>query len=105
MSPPTAARRTSRTFRFPSGLTEEKVARLNATTFDDFVKYLPTVTAHGVGPGQNNIYVRGLATGEGAIQGSGITGSFPNVALYLDEQSAQLPYRNLRRSEYAISAA
>jgi len=76
-------------------LTGETLARLNATTFDDFVKYLPTVTAHGVGPGQNNIYVRGLATGEGGIQGSGITGSFPNVALYLDEQSAQLPYRNL----------
>ncbi len=76
-------------------LTGETLAELNATTFDDFVKYLPTVTAHGVGPGQNNIYVRGLATGEGGIQGSGITGSFPNVALYLDEQSAQLPYRNL----------
>jgi len=71
------------------------LAQLNATTFDDYVKYLPTVTAHGAGPAQNNIYVRGLATGEGAIQSSGINGTFPNVAVYLDEQSAQLPYRNL----------
>jgi iron complex outermembrane recepter protein len=76
-------------------LTGATLAQLNATTFDDYVKYLPTVTAHGVGPGQNNIYVRGLATGETGIQGSGINGSFPNVAVYLDEQSAQLPYRNL----------
>ncbi len=76
-------------------LTGNTLAQLNATTFDDYVKYLPTVTAHGVGPGQNNIYVRGLATGEGAIQGSGANGTFPNVAVYLDEQSAQLPYRNL----------
>ena len=43
-------------------LTGETLAKLNATTFDDVVKYLPAVTAHGVGPGQNNIYVRGLAT-------------------------------------------
>jgi outer membrane receptor protein involved in Fe transport len=76
-------------------LTGETLARLNATTFDDFVKYLPAVTAHGVGPGQNNIYVRGLGTADVGIQGSGFIGGFPNVALYLDEQSAQLPGRNL----------
>jgi iron complex outermembrane recepter protein len=76
-------------------LTGAKLAKLNATTFDDFVTYLPGVTAHGVGPGQNNIYVRGLATGAGAIQSSGVIGSFPNVAVYLDEQSTQLPNRNL----------
>jgi iron complex outermembrane recepter protein len=76
-------------------LTGETLAKLNTTTFDDFVKYLPGVTAHGVGPGQNNIYVRGLATATTGIQGSGYLGGFPNVALYLDEQSAQLPNRNL----------
>jgi len=76
-------------------LTGGMLAQLNATTFDDYVKYLPTVTAHGVGPGQNNIYVRGLATGETGIQGSGVNGAFPNVAVYLDEQSTQLPHRNL----------
>jgi iron complex outermembrane recepter protein len=75
-------------------LTGATLAKLNVTTFDDFVTYLPGVTAHGVGPGQNNIYVRGLATGAGGIQSSGVIGSFPNVAVYLDEQSAQLPSRN-----------
>ena len=76
-------------------LTGETLAKLNATTFDDFVKYLPGVTAHGVGPGQNTIYVRGLGTTVGGMQGSGVVGTFPNVAVYLDEQSAQLPDRNL----------
>jgi iron complex outermembrane receptor protein len=76
-------------------LTGEMLAKLNATTFDDFVKYLPGVTAHGVGPGQNTIYVRGLGTTVGGIQSSGVVGTFPNVAVYLDEQSAQLPDRNL----------
>ncbi len=76
-------------------LTGVTLARLNATTFDDFVTYLPGVIAHGVGPGQSNIYVRGLATGAGGEQLTGVIGSFPNVAVYLDEQSAQLPSRNL----------
>jgi outer membrane receptor protein involved in Fe transport len=76
-------------------LTGETLAKLNASTFDDFVKYLPAVTAHGVGPGQNNIYVRGLGTAAAGLQGSGWGGIFPNVAVYLDEQSAQLPGRNL----------
>jgi iron complex outermembrane receptor protein len=76
-------------------LTNATLARLNATTFDDFVSYLPGVTSHGVGPAQNSIYMRGLGTGEYANQASGTNGSFPNVAIYLDEQSAQLPGRNL----------
>ncbi|MEA3179138.1 MAG: hypothetical protein QOI59_2661, partial [Gammaproteobacteria bacterium] len=76
-------------------LTGDVLAKLNATTFDDFVSYLPGVTAHGVGPGQNNIYVRGLGAAVGGVQSSGVLGTFPNVAVYLDDQSAQLPSRNL----------
>ena len=76
-------------------MTEATLARLNVATFDDFVTFLPGVTAHGVGPGQSSIYVRGLATNTGNVQASGAIGSFPNVAVYLDEQSAQLPNRNL----------
>src|SRR6266436_7505331 len=76
-------------------LTGETLTQLNVTTFDDFVKYLPNVMSAGSGPGQNNIYMRGLSTGSGLVPGSGAVGSFPNVAVYLDEQSAQLPDRNL----------
>jgi outer membrane receptor protein involved in Fe transport len=76
-------------------LTNTTLARLNVSTLDDLVSYLPGVTTHGVGPAQNSIYVRGLGTGEAGVQGSGFSASFPNVAVYLDEQSAQLPGRNL----------
>jgi iron complex outermembrane receptor protein len=76
-------------------LTNAALSRLNVATFDDLVSYLPGVTAHGVGPSQNNIYIRGLGTGDFANQAAGSNGSFPNVAIYLDEQSAQLPGRNL----------
>lgn len=76
-------------------LTETTLARLNATTFEDFVTYLPGITAHGVGPSQNTLYVRGLGTTSGGVQSAGVIGTFPNVSVYLDEQAVQLPQRNL----------
>jgi iron complex outermembrane receptor protein len=76
-------------------LTAAALSNLNITTFDDLVSHLPGVTTHGVGPSQNNIYIRGLGTGEYSNQAAGSNGSFPNVAIYLDDQSAQLPGRNL----------
>jgi outer membrane receptor protein involved in Fe transport len=77
-------------------LTADTLADLNATTFDDFLRYLPGVTAQGVGPGQNNIYIRGLSTPGGALlQSSGTFGASPGVAVYLDDQSVELLSRNL----------
>ena len=76
-------------------LTAESLSQLNATTFDDYVKFLPNVTSQGLGPGQSNVYMRGLSTAVGALQGSGAVGAFTNVAIYLDEQSGQIPGRNL----------
>jgi len=69
--------------------------KLNIENFDDLLAQLPNVTAAGTGPGQENIYVRGLSLGSGGSQESGVIGSFPNVASYLDDQSAQVPGRNL----------
>jgi iron complex outermembrane recepter protein len=77
-------------------LTADTLTQLNVTTFDDFVRYLPNVTAASNGPAQGNIYMRGLSTGGGSgNQGVGVVGAFPNVAVYLDEQSGQVPGRNL----------
>ena len=73
----------------------ETLSQLNVTTFDDYIKYLPNVTAASNGPGQNEIYMRGLSAGTQPSQGSGSTGLYPNVAIYLDNQSGQLPNRNL----------
>lgn len=94
----TAQRRTENLQNVPitiQALTAETLTQLNVQTFDDFVKYLPNVTAASNGPGQGNIYMRGLSTGGIGNQGSGVVGGFPNVAIYLDEQSGQVPGRNL----------
>src|SRR5579872_6070568 len=76
-------------------LTSETLTQLNITTFDDAVRFMPNVTTTGTGPAQSNIIIRGLATQNTGTQAAGIVGSFPNVAVYLDEQSGQLPGRNL----------
>ena len=75
--------------------TGETISQLNIATFDDYVKYLPNVSQSSWGPGQAEIYMRGLSVGSQGVQGNGTTQNFPNVAVYLDEQSAQLPSRNL----------
>src|SRR5271154_4316644 len=75
--------------------TGQALQQLNVTTFDDYIKYLPNVTSANNGPGQSEVFMRGLSAGSQASQGSSSTGLFPNVAVYLDNQSAQLPNRNL----------
>ena len=76
-------------------MTGETLSQLNITTVEEFVKYLPSVTTATLGPGQSNIYMRGLSTGTLGTQGAGTNGPWPNVAVYLDEQSTQVPGRNL----------
>jgi iron complex outermembrane receptor protein len=94
----TATRRSESLQNVPiaiTALTAETLTQLNVQTFDDVVKYLPNVSTASKGPGQNEIYMRGLSTTQGGNQGGGGVNSFPNVAVYLDDQSAQLPGRNL----------
>jgi iron complex outermembrane recepter protein len=77
-------------------LTSETLTQLNVQTFDDYVKYVPSLSFKSNGPGQNIIYMRGLSSGASAgSQSTGTIGGFPNVAIYLDDQSGQLPGRNL----------
>jgi iron complex outermembrane receptor protein len=75
--------------------TGQALQQLHIQTFDDYIKYLPNVTSANNGPGQSEVFMRGLSAGSQASQGSSSTGLFPNVAIYLDNQSAQLPNRNL----------
>ena len=94
----TAQRRTENLQDVPiaiQALTGETLQQLSVENFDDVIKYLPNVTMASNGPGQGNIYMRGLSVGPGTIQGGGGVGDFPNVAVYLDDQSAQVPGRNL----------
>jgi iron complex outermembrane receptor protein len=94
----TAQRRTENIQDVPismQALTGQALQQLNVQTLDDYLKYLPNVTAASNGPGQNEVFMRGLSAGSQASQGSGSTAVWPNVAIYLDNQSGQLPGRNL----------
>ncbi|HTV51129.1 MAG TPA: TonB-dependent receptor [Steroidobacteraceae bacterium] len=94
----TAQRRTESMQNVPismQALTSQTLEQLNISTFDDYIKYLPNVTTANNGPGQSEIFMRGLSAGSQASQGSGSTGLWPNVAIYIDNQSGQLPNRNL----------
>ncbi|HUA26089.1 MAG TPA: TonB-dependent receptor [Steroidobacteraceae bacterium] len=94
----TAQRRTQNLQDVPISmqvLPAKSLAQLHVATFDDYVKYLPNVSTANNGPGQNEVFMRGLSAGSQASQGSGASGLFPNVAIYLDNQSVQLPGRNL----------
>src|SRR6201988_4708422 len=76
-------------------LTGDTLRQLNVVTFDDLIKHLPNVSGASQGPGQVEIFMRGLSAGSVPTQSGGSINGFPNVAIYLDEQSGQLPGRNL----------
>ncbi len=94
----TATRRTENMQRVPVAVTamgEQQLANLGVSTFSDYLKQLPNVTAGGSGPGQNTIYIRGLASTTPNLTTAGVAGLAPNVSLYLDDQPISQPGRNL----------
>ena len=78
-----------------SALSSEELGELGITNFADYVLQLPSVTAGGSGPGQNTIYIRGVASTTPNLTVAGVAGLSPNVAFYLDEQPLAQPGRNL----------
>jgi outer membrane receptor protein involved in Fe transport len=75
-----------------SGVTLDE---LHVNTTEDILKYTPNVTYGNNGPGQGNIFIRGLSAGFAGNQSSATIGTFPNVALYLDDQAMTFPSRNV----------
>jgi outer membrane receptor protein involved in Fe transport len=73
-----------------TALDQMSVANLN-----DLIKLTPNVTFGSAGPGSGSIFMRGLSSGFANNQSSATIGSFPNVAVYLDDQSVTFPYRNV----------
>lgn len=74
---------------------EQELEALGVKNFTDYLVQLPGVTAGGSGPGQNTIYIRGLASTTPNLTTAGVAGLAPNVAFYLDEQPLGQPGRNL----------
>jgi len=95
----TATRRSESIQNVPitiQALTGEQLQQLGVASFDDIAKYLPNVSFGANGPGGGEIYMRGLSAGPAAgEQSSASILPFPNVAVYLDDQSVQFPGRNL----------
>ena len=60
----------------------QKLEELNVQKFDDYVKYLPSVSYQTAGPGFASVYMRGVASGGDGNH----SGSLPSVGIYLDEQ-------------------
>ncbi|WP_421837817.1 TonB-dependent receptor [Novosphingobium sp.] len=62
-------------------LTTEALAERNVRNFNDYAKFLPSLSYSSYGPGQAEVYFRGLSNGNRLS-----TGSLPTVGVYLDEQ-------------------
>ena len=81
----TAQKRTENLQKVPISiqvLGTEKLEELHISNFDDYVKYLPSVSYQSAGPGFSEIYMRGVASGGDGNH----SGSRPSVGVYLDEQ-------------------
>ena len=61
---------------------EAKLEQLQVSGFTDYVKFLPSVSFQSNGPGFNNVYMRGVASGGDGNH----SGPLPSVGIYLDEQ-------------------
>ena len=94
----TATKRSASTQDIPvsvQALGENTLNDFGISNFEDYLVQLPGVTAGGSGPGQNTIYIRGVASTTPNLTTAGVAGLAPNVALYLDEQPLSQPGRNL----------
>lgn len=94
----TATRRSESIQKVPltvQALTADALQKQNITTLGDILKYTPNVTFASNGPGTGNIFLRGLSAGFAGNQSSATKDPFPNVAIYLDEESMSFPSRNV----------
>lgn len=80
-------------------LDEQQLNRLQITNFDDYVKFMPSVSHNSRKPGIASIFMRGISDG-----GDGNpSGSEPSVAVYLNEQPVTAIGRNLDVHIYDIA--
>ena len=63
-------------------LGNKKMEDLNVNNFDDYIKFLPTVSYQRNRPGNAQIYMRGISSGGDGNHSA----SMPSVGVYLDEQ-------------------
>lgn len=62
-------------------LTNATLEQHQVQSFDDYVKLLPSVSFQTLGPGQSQLYIRGISTGGDGLQ----SGPLPTAGVYIDE--------------------
>jgi len=80
----TAQKRSEDLQKVPISLTVlggERLEELQVRNFDDYAKFLPSVSYQSLGPGQSQLYFRGVASGGDGLH----AGSLPTTGVYLDE--------------------
>jgi outer membrane receptor protein involved in Fe transport len=82
-----------------TALGTQKLQQLQVQDFDDYARYLPSLSYQSLGPGAANIYFRGVASGENANHST----SLPSVGMYLDEQPVTTIQGNLDIHVYDIA--
>ena len=60
----------------------ERLEELEVSSFDDYAKYLPSVTFQSTSPNATSVYMRGVVSGGDGNHSA----SLPSVGVYLDEQ-------------------
>src|SRR5450631_1129802 len=59
----------------------ERLEQLQVSSFDDYARFLPSVSFQSLGPGQAQLYFRGITSGADGLH----AGSTSATGLYLDE--------------------
>jgi len=81
----TATRRAENLQDVPIAITAlgtQTLDELQVDDFDDYARFVPSLSYRSLGPGSANVYFRGVASGENANHSA----SLPSVGTYLDEQ-------------------
>ncbi len=81
----TAERRSENLQKVPVAIValgNEKLQQLQVSSFNDYAKFLPSLSFDTTAPGASNVYFRGVASGGDGNH----SGPLPSVGIYLDEQ-------------------
>ncbi|HUI62838.1 MAG TPA: TonB-dependent receptor plug domain-containing protein, partial [Steroidobacteraceae bacterium] len=76
-----------------------QLQQLHVNDFHDYTKFLPSLSSPNGGPGQDQLFIRGLTNGTDGLR----VGSQPTVAVYLDEQPVTTIGNNLDVHMYDIA--
>src|ERR1700761_2126174 len=80
-------------------LSPETLSQHQVASFDDYAKLLPSVSSQSFGPGQTQLYSRGIATGGDGLQ----SGPLPTAGLYVDETPVTTIYGSVDMHAYDIA--